>query len=236
MLPDSVASRDGRLRRGDRIISVNGQSMSGLTYKEALKVLKAAGLKVTLVLARKIGRRSTVSTPHMSAYHSRSQSQGHSRSHSRRGSGDSSQAGSGPGSKQGSPPKKRRLSTGSQGSSKGNSPNSSRRYRKLSIGDSKSTLPRRLAVVTGNKVVELKKGPTGVGMQLQGGQQGTPVLVKSVFPGGPAYKSGKISTGDVIVEANGISFEDVTHEQAIATMKGFPQGKVTLILRDKAVA
>ena len=86
-------------------------------------------------------------------------------------------------------------------------------------------------------MVELQKGPTGIGMQLHGGKEGTkvPITVKSVFPGGSAYKSGKIRAGDVILEANGISFENLTHEQAIATMKGFPQGKITLIVRDRSV-
>ena len=236
---DCVAHKDGRLKRGDRIISVNGQSLVGLTYKEALKILKEAGLDVTLVIARKIGRRtSTINTPYMSTFQSR------------RGSGENSQQGSNPGSRQGSPPsaRKRKHSSGenSRGESKGSSPKPSRRStisqrRRESIsvdkGESK-TLPRQLSSTLGVKLVELQKGPTGVGMQLHGGKEGanTPVTVKSVFPGGSAYKSGKIRTGDVILEVNGISFEHLSHEQAIATMKGFPQGKITLIVRDRSVA
>ncbi len=114
-----------------------------------------------------------------------------------------------------------------------------RHSRKVSaIGGDRKTLPRQLSSTIGVKLVELQKGPTGVGMQLQGGKEGTdvPVTVKSVFPGGAAYKSGKIRPGDVILEANGISFEQLSHEQAIATIKSFPQGKVTLILRDRSAA
>jgi len=84
------------------------------------------------------------------------------------------------------------------------------------------------------KVVDLRKGPTGLGMQLMGGSDTpNPVTVKEVFPGGPAHKSGKIRAGDVILEANGISFEELNHDEAIKTMKGFSQGKVSIILRDR---
>lgn len=50
------AHKDGHLRRGDRIISVNGRNFAGLTRMEAMKMVREAGLDVTLVV-RKIGRR-----------------------------------------------------------------------------------------------------------------------------------------------------------------------------------
>lgn len=232
IVADCVAHKDGRLKRGDRIVSVNGQNLTGLANKEALKLLKEAGLDVTLVVARKLGRRtSTMTSPYISTIHSR------------RGSGDHSQQSSTGGSKQTSPlsARKRKLSSGetSRGGSKGTSPKLSVRKhsRKPSTTDRK-TLPRQLSSTIGVKLVELQKGPTGIGMQLQGGKEGAdvPVTVKSIFPGGAAYKSTKIRKGDVILEANGISFEQISHDQAIATMKGFPQGKVTLILRNRHAA
>ncbi len=232
-MADCVAHKDGRLKRGDRIISVNGQNLTGLGNKEALKLLKEAGLDVTLVVARKIGRRtSTMTSPYISTIHSRMESGNHSQ-HSSAG-----------GSKQSSPltARRRTLSSGenSRGGSKGSSPKASvrsRHSRKPSTTDRK-TLPRQLSSTIGVKLVELQKGPTGVGMQLQGSKEGSevPIIVKSVFPGGAAYKSAKIRTGDVILEANGISFEGISQDQAIATMKGFPQGKVSLILRDRNAA
>ncbi len=228
-MADCVAHKDGRLKRGDRILTVNGQSLSGLANKDALKLLKEAGLDVTLVIARKIGRRtSTMTSPYISKIHSR------------RGSGDHSQQSSTGGSKQSSPhsTRKRKLSSGenSKGGSRGSSPKpSTRRHSRKPSTTDRKTLPRQLSSTIGVKVVELQKGPTGIGMQLQGGKEGAnvPVTVKSVFPGGAAYKSAKIRKGDVILEANGISFEQISHDEAITTMKGFPQGKVTLILRDR---
>ncbi len=88
--------------------------------------------------------------------------------------------------------------------------------------------------MVGVKVVELRKGPIGLGIQLMGGKDtADPVTVKVVFPAGPAHKSGKIHPGDTILEANGVSFEDLTHDEAIKTMKSFPQGKISLLMRDR---
>lgn len=37
---NSPAYKDGRLRKGDRILSINGLSMRGLTHRESVAVLK----------------------------------------------------------------------------------------------------------------------------------------------------------------------------------------------------
>ena len=95
-------------------------------------------------------------------------------------------------------------------------------------------MPRKFSSMVGLKIVELHKGPTGLGMQIMGGKDTTdPVMVKLVFPGGPAYKSGKIHPGDTVIEANGVSLDELTHDEVLKTMKGFPQGKVSLLMRDR---
>lgn len=40
ILVNSPADKDGRLKRGDRLLSINGLSMRGLTHRESLSVLK----------------------------------------------------------------------------------------------------------------------------------------------------------------------------------------------------
>ena len=43
-----AAASDGRLKRGDRIVSVNGTSLEGATHEEAVSLLKSS--KGTIVL------------------------------------------------------------------------------------------------------------------------------------------------------------------------------------------
>ena len=236
LLPDSVAGRNGKLKRGDRIVSVNGISLEKTSNKVATELLKNAGDYVTLVVARKIGRRvSTVTTPY------------ESRLTSRRGSGDNTcQTSKGSSPKQ---PKRLTKMTSSSGEnsregSRGQTPPvSARRHnRRQSLGQSgevlafreRGTLPRKLGPKVGVRLVDLHKGPTGLGMQILGGKdRDSPITVKMVIPGGVAQKSGKIHPGDVILEANSISFESLTHSEAMKTLKGFPQGQVRLIIRDR---
>ena len=40
VITGSVADRDGRIKKGDRVISINGRSMKNTTHREALNTLK----------------------------------------------------------------------------------------------------------------------------------------------------------------------------------------------------
>ncbi|KAK6643502.1 hypothetical protein RUM43_005012 [Polyplax serrata] len=52
VLAGSPADRDGRLQKGDRILSINGKSMKGVTHRESLAILKSPRLEVVLVVSR----------------------------------------------------------------------------------------------------------------------------------------------------------------------------------------
>ncbi|BES90648.1 PDZ domain (Also known as DHR or GLGF) [Nesidiocoris tenuis] len=52
VLVGSPAERDGRIQKGDRILSINGKSMKGLTHYESLAILKAPRPEVVLVISR----------------------------------------------------------------------------------------------------------------------------------------------------------------------------------------
>lgn len=238
-----AVDRDGRIKKGDRIVSVNDQSLSGLSNKQALQMLKATGDRVTFEIVRKVGRRvSTATTPHTSSWHSRQGSGETSRVESRRMSPQRSPRGTlrrGHGHGTGS------SDEGSRDGSRNASPQHVRRHHRrqsvsaqgevLTFRDKRSTLPRKIkGVMDGVHLVELHKGPTGLGIQLQGSVDGsTPIFVKAVLRGGPAYKSDKIHVGDEIIEVNGTSFENISQQEALKVIKTLPQGKISIILRDK---
>lgn len=45
MRSGSVAYKDGQLQKGDRIISINGKTMTGLTHAESVAILKVVNKK-----------------------------------------------------------------------------------------------------------------------------------------------------------------------------------------------
>ena len=45
-----AASEDGRLKRGDQLIAVNGQSLEGITHEEAVNILKNARGNIDLTI------------------------------------------------------------------------------------------------------------------------------------------------------------------------------------------
>ena len=45
-----VAARDGRLKRGDKLVAVNGENLDGLTHSEALALLKNCGGTIVLTI------------------------------------------------------------------------------------------------------------------------------------------------------------------------------------------
>ncbi|CAG2235795.1 unnamed protein product [Mytilus edulis] len=60
-----AADRDGRLKRGDELLMINGKSLIGLTHQEAVEVMRQAPKLVQIVVASKIKRSGTL--PSMSS-------------------------------------------------------------------------------------------------------------------------------------------------------------------------
>lgn len=50
VFPTGAAARDGRLKRGDQIIAVNGQSLVGVSHESAVSQLKKTRGKIVLTL------------------------------------------------------------------------------------------------------------------------------------------------------------------------------------------
>ena len=190
---EGIAAADGRLRKGDQLLEVNGVKLEGVTHQEAVGLLKKSGDTLTLVLSRRVSSKARVRRSSKS---------------SQSGSGESSQSSASPSPIISRSVSRKRLSVNE----------------KVYAGDAQAI-----------KVVELHKGPTGLGIHLSGSitsDTKVPISIKEILPGGSAYKSGRVSIGDVVIEANNVPFKGMSMSEAMKTVKALPQGIVRIVLID----
>ena len=82
----------------------------------------------------------------------------------------------------------------------------------------------------------LEKQFEGIGVILREGIDG--VVIHDMIKGGPAERSGKIASGDLLVEINGQSVEGAPYEEVLKRLQGDGKGRLQLGLRrlsDKSV-
>ncbi|XP_065840633.1 disks large homolog 1-like [Oscarella lobularis] len=70
------------------------------------------------------------------------------------------------------------------------------------------------------RTVELKKGSTGLGFNIIGGEDGEGIFISFILAGGAADRSGMLRRGDQIIEVNGADMRLATHEDAALALKG----------------
>lgn len=68
--------------------------------------------------------------------------------------------------------------------------------------------------------VILNKGPTGLGFNIVGGEDGEGIFISFILAGGVADLSGELRRGDQILAVNDTDLQDATHEKAAAALKG----------------
>lgn len=81
---------------------------------------------------------------------------------------------------------------------------------------------RREDVTDGNeetRVVDLEKGPQGLGFNIVGGEDGHGIYVSFLLAGGPAERSGQLRRGDRLLAVNDVDITHATHEQAAKALK-----------------
>ncbi|XP_039751052.1 disks large 1 tumor suppressor protein isoform X9 [Pararge aegeria] len=82
------------------------------------------------------------------------------------------------------------------------------------------------------RVVDIEKGPQGLGFNIVGGEDGHGIYVSFLLAGGPAEKSGQLRRGDRLLAVNEVDITQATHEQAAKALKGTGQNvKLTVVYR-----
>ncbi|KAL6438082.1 hypothetical protein ACFW04_004373 [Cataglyphis niger] len=177
VLTHSIADKDGRVQRGDRILSINGRSTRGLTHRESMAVLKQPRSEVVLVVSRA------------------------------------------------------RLEEGCK-----------LRSRTASV----ETIVEGLEM-NGNvedtawgppSTVAVYKDGAGLGFSLEGGRDSPlgdrPLIIKKIFTGGAAEKTGALKAGDQLLEVNGNDVTRMSRIEAWSLMKKLHDGEVNLLVRHPA--
>uniref|UniRef100_A0AC35TX18 PDZ domain-containing protein n=1 Tax=Rhabditophanes sp. KR3021 TaxID=114890 RepID=A0AC35TX18_9BILA len=87
-------------------------------------------------------------------------------------------------------------------------------------------------VPTGDRQVTLLKKSQGLGFNIVGGENGEPIFISAVAPGGVADLSNNVKPGDLLLGVNGMSLRGADHQEAARCLKE-AQSPVTLTLSYK---
>lgn len=76
------------------------------------------------------------------------------------------------------------------------------------------------------RIVHLRKGEAGLGFNIVGGEDGEPIFISHVLPGGTADLNGSIRKGDVLLRVNETPLVGATHNAAALALKACPANSV----------
>uniref|UniRef100_A0AAY5EHL1 Membrane-associated guanylate kinase, WW and PDZ domain-containing protein 3 n=1 Tax=Electrophorus electricus TaxID=8005 RepID=A0AAY5EHL1_ELEEL len=213
IIDGSPTDRCGKIKVGDRISAVNGQSIVELSHNDIVQLIKQAGTTVTLTVLPEEGE------PLNSG-----------KQHSGPPSGTSSAKQS---------PATLHKAVGQQVASKddGNGLEAEERKEGVAWAEYKSLPKSETAtmITSGPKqgcfLVELERGSRGFGFSLRGGKEyNMGLFILRLAEDGPALRDGRIHVGDQIVEINGEPTQGITHTRAIELIQAGGT-KVLLLLR-----
>uniref|UniRef100_A0AAR2KET7 Membrane-associated guanylate kinase, WW and PDZ domain-containing protein 3 n=1 Tax=Pygocentrus nattereri TaxID=42514 RepID=A0AAR2KET7_PYGNA len=213
IIEGSPTDRCGKLKVGDRISAVNGQSIVDLSHNDIVQLIKQAGNNVTLTVLPEEGESEILGNIHSgppSATSSAKQS-----------------------------PAAQHKAVGQQAASRDDRSGLDTEERKEGVAWAEyRSLPKSemgTMITSGSKqgcfLVELERGPRGFGFSLRGGKEyNMGLFILRLAEDGPALKDGRIHVGDQIVEINGEPTQGITHTRAIELIQAGGT-KVLLLLR-----
>nr|XP_056723507.1 membrane-associated guanylate kinase, WW and PDZ domain-containing protein 3 isoform X3 [Euleptes europaea] len=209
VIEGSPADHCGKLKVGDRISAVNGQSIVDLSHENIVQLIKEAGNSVTLTVVAEEEHRGPPSGTN-------SAKQSPALQHRPVGTGTVSSVTTERGNIEGD------LGKEQSNCFKHFSPS------EISVA---STTGSKHSQIPGCYPVELERGPRGFGFSLRGGKEyNMGLFILRLAEDGAAIKDGRIHVGDQIVEINGEPTQGITHTRAIELIQS-GGNKVLLLLR-----
>ncbi|KAM3864766.1 multiple PDZ domain protein [Diretmus argenteus] len=197
LIQHGTASKDGRIKVGDRILAVGDEPVAGLSV----------GKVSSLILKHRVSVKLSFS--HSSPLSSSSSSLPLPTSSSYPCSLFSASS--------------LTLPMSSSSSSSRNTVRTSPMGRSDWLGlDSATPDPLSCPIVAGSEnAIEICKGNTGLGLSIVGGCDTLlgAVIIHEVNNGGAAQRDGRLQAGDQILEVNGIDLRQATHEEAIGVLR-----------------
>ncbi|XP_028990190.1 FERM and PDZ domain-containing protein 2 isoform X2 [Betta splendens] len=210
IVPGGPADKDGRIRAGGRLISLNHISLEGVTFNEAAEVMQSSPDEVQLIVSQPKAPVSpnSVGSSALRNYESRTTLVA-----------DGSRSGD--------------ESLDEIVSVMMTPKNSNRLHvpRKDSCSLSPSVSGARMEDIT----VELRKMAGILGISICGGintnLRNGGIYIKSLVPGGAAERDGRIHTGDRLLEVDGVNFQGFTYEQAVERLSN--TGEVVTVVVER---
>ncbi|XP_026516806.1 membrane-associated guanylate kinase, WW and PDZ domain-containing protein 3 isoform X3 [Terrapene carolina triunguis] len=216
VIEGSPADQCGKLKVGDRISAVNGQSIIELSHDSIVQLIKDAGHVVTLTVVAEEEHRGPPSGTN-------SAKQSPAPQHRPMGTTQANSATA-----------DRGVTEDEAGRELSNSyrlPWPEHKHLPQPDGGALSIVGSRHSQSLGCSPVELERGPRGFGFSLRGGKEyNMGLFILRLAEDGPAIKDGRIHVGDQIVEINGEPTQGITHTRAIELIQA-GGNKVVLLLR-----
>ncbi|XP_010629568.1 membrane-associated guanylate kinase, WW and PDZ domain-containing protein 3 isoform X1 [Fukomys damarensis] len=216
VIEGSPADRCGKLKVGDHISAVNGQSIVELSHDSIVQLIKDAGVTVTLTVVAEEEHHGPPSGTN-------SARQSPALQHRPMGQTPANHV-----------PGDRIALEGEMGKDpSGSYRHSWSDHKHLAQPDTAviSVVGSRYSQSLGCYPVELERSPRGFGFSLRGGKEyNMGLFILRLAEDGPAIKDGRIHVGDQIVEINGEPTQGITHTRAIELIQA-GGNKVLLLLR-----
>ncbi|XP_035992762.1 multiple PDZ domain protein isoform X3 [Fundulus heteroclitus] len=197
LIQQGTASKDGRIKVGDRVVAVGDEPVAGLSVEEVSSLILQHRVTVKLSISRSKTLPFSSSPPLLSSRPRLPH----------------------PPTASSEPP---RVSPSSSASSLDKMQTSPAERSHWAGSTSSTSDPRSCPVVAGRETtIEICKGNLGLGLSIVGGCDTLlgAVIIHEVNDGGAAQRDGRLQAGDQILEVNDIDLRQATHDEAIAVLR-----------------